>query len=135
MVIRSEVRNWLIEAEADLRRCKRCLEVNDYALSCYLAQQSIEKGLKALIMQLKHEIPRTHDLVKLHNEVKGTIALSADELAELSVVSQYYVTARYPNAGVETPSLSFTEVQARRAYELARKICEFVKREIEGHDC
>ena len=38
---------------------------------------------------------------------------------ELSDVSQYYVTPRYPNAGLHRPSESFTRPQAERALQTA----------------
>lgn len=135
VVIRREVRNWLIEAEMDLKRCEWSLNISDYALSCYLAQQCIEKSFKALIIQVKHELPRTHDLTRLYRELQELIHLSPYELSELSNISQYYVTTHYPNAGIEIPSQSFTEVQARRAYELASKVFRIIKEIIGKYDC
>jgi HEPN domain-containing protein len=40
----------LFEAEKDLERTGKLLNLGDYSLLCFLSQQSIEKALKAAIM-------------------------------------------------------------------------------------
>lgn len=50
-----------------------------------------------------------------------------EALAELS---QYYVTARYPNAGLGLPSKSFSFRQAKRAYIFAERIVKNIEKKI-----
>jgi len=40
----------------------------------------------------------------------------------------YYVTARYPNAGLKKPSQSFSRTQALRAIEVARSVLREIER-------
>ncbi len=135
MTIREEVVNWFEEAKVDLKRCEVNIQLKDYAIACFFAQQCIEKAIKALILQAKHKYMRTHDLTRLYDEISDVIKLSDEEVAILSDISQYYVTTRYPNAGIEIPSRSFTERQAKRAYELALKVFELINKILKQYDC
>ena len=135
MTIREEVFNWFEEARADLRRCKLSIEFKDYAIACFFAQQCIEKCFKALILQVKRKYLRTHDLTRLYSEISEIFNLSDEDIATLTDISQYYITTRYPNAGIELPSKSFTEIQAKRAYEFANKILELTNKILKQYDC
>ncbi|RLF14609.1 MAG: DNA-binding protein, partial [Thermoprotei archaeon] len=63
--------------------------------------------------------PRTHDLTQLHHQLPDHAKLPAATADMLAEVSQYYVTARYPNAGLQRPSESITRTQATRALQIA----------------
>jgi len=85
---------------------------------CYLSQQAIIIGF------LREKPPRTHDLTALYSMVKTMFNLSgkANSLPE-----QYYITTRYPNAGICGPSISFSIVQAERALEVSSYVVGRVK--------
>ena len=119
--MRQEALDWFNEGEMDLQRAHRSLEAEDYSWACFAAHQAIEKAMKALIIGLGRRTPsRTHDLTELFREM-ADLGLEASE-ADLSDLSQYYVTARYPNAGLHRPSLSFTQPQAERAIRIAEEM-------------
>ena len=128
-VVREEALDWLEEAAVDLQRAERLLEMGDHSLSCYLSQQAIEKALKAVMMGVKRRRPpHVHDLTALYSEVRDITPLPEDIEDRLAEISQYYVTARYPNAGLRRPSRSFTKGQAERALEAARRVVEEARR-------
>ncbi len=119
--IREEAYDWFEEAKADFRRAERALNDEDYSLSCYMSQQAIEKTFKALMIGLKHiRPPHVHDLVMLYQYVKNILKLPGEIVSKLPEVSQYYVTTRYPNAGLRRPSISFSKLQAENALEVAQ---------------
>jgi Uncharacterized conserved protein related to C-terminal domain of eukaryotic chaperone, SACSIN len=121
--IRQEALNWLKEANYDLARARRSLADGDCALSAFMSQQAIEKAFKALIIALKCKVPpRTHDLVSLYQEINELIALPKELIDRLPEVSQYYVSARCPNAGLEVPSERINKAQAERALEVAEAV-------------
>ncbi len=126
--VREEAYDWLEEARADLARARRALEGADYSISCFFSQQAIEKALKAIIIGLvRQRPPHMHDLTALYQMAKPALELP-DELVELlPEVSQYYATARYPNAGLRRPSLSFSRTQAQRALEVAERVLKHVE--------
>ena len=119
--MRQEALDWLNEGEMDLRRPRRSLDAEDDSWSCFECNQAVEKIMKALIIGLRRRTPpRTHDLTELYHEVADAgLHVSESELPDLS---QYYVTTRYPNAGLHRPSQSFTRTQAERAIGIAERI-------------
>ncbi len=127
-IVREEAFDWLEEAKMDLQRAVRSLNDRDYSLSCYMSQQAIEKALKALIIGFKHKSPpHVHDLVVLYEHVRNILRLHDNIIERLPEVSQYYVTARYPNAGLRRPSISFSKMQAENALEVARYVVRKVE--------
>jgi len=123
--IRDEVFDWIFEAEKDVERARKLFELGDYSMACSLSQQAIERALRAAVMALLRESPpRVHDLTVLYSMVRGILDLG--EKAELlPEILQYYVTARYPNAGLRRPSIS--RLQAERALGVAVYVVERVK--------
>jgi len=103
-VLREDVHDWVHEAEADLERARKFFELGDYSMVCYLSQQAI------IICFLRERPPRTHDLTALYSMVKTMFNLG--EKAN-SLPEQYYITTRYPNAGIRRPSISFVEFKLR----------------------
>ena len=134
--VRREVINWLREGRADYGRAVRALDSGDYALSVFMSQQACEKALKAAyIALLRTSYPRTHDLVALYRGLESHLKLPNDVVERLPEVSQYYVTARYPNAGLEAPSESISREQAVRALEVAEAVLSEVETRVrEGGD-
>lgn len=132
-MVRREVLSWLKEAQADLGRSVRALEDGDYALSAFMSHQACEKALKALYLAVaKRLYPKTHDLTVLYEGIKEHLRLPEEVVELLTEVSQYYVTARYPNAGLETPSESFSRTQAVRALEVAKRVVSAVEEQVGG---
>ena len=127
-MVRPEVIDWLREAKADLKHAKDCLKLKSYNWACFVAQQSSEKALKAFLMGFTRKRPsHIHDLTKLYAEVKKDITLSKNVVEHLGELSSYYTLARYPNAGLMSPSLGISKLQAERAITIAEKILEAVE--------
>ena len=57
---------WLQFAYDDLKSTKVLLAEGVYNISCFHAQQAVEKLFKALIATYDQPIPRTHNLIRLH---------------------------------------------------------------------
>ena len=122
-VVREEAIDWFEEGRVDLRRARRSLEYGDFSLLCYLSQQAIEKVLKAVLIGVKRvRPPHLHDLTVLYGMICDVLPLPDDIRDRIAEVSQYYVTARCPNAGLMRPSESFSRSQAERALEVARYV-------------
>jgi HEPN domain-containing protein len=89
----------------------------NYDLSCFCAQQSAEKYLKALLAELERPIPKIHDLIKLRILVSDAFPELTLLDPALEVLSVFAVEFRYPGP-------SATKSLARQAYldcELARE--------------
>ncbi|MDI6689719.1 MAG: HEPN domain-containing protein [Actinomycetota bacterium] len=122
---------WLSRAEDDLKFARLGLENAFYAQVCFLAQQSVEKSLKAFLLFNGRLYPKTHKLVELWPlcyEIK-TELLGYEK--EFKVIDGYYIPTRYPDAvpasSVSMPSLG----DAKEALNAAEDVHRIIKRWIE----
>jgi HEPN domain-containing protein len=118
-----EVASWLSILEDDLRVARLALQqdVPIVGPACFHAQQAAEKSLKALMVALDMEVPRSHDVLALVRLVSVRIP-DADHLREpAAVVSAHGVSPRYP--ALVAPS---GPDEARQALVCAERILTWV---------
>ena len=125
---------WLTTAQDDLQSAEILNRNGKFPQACFYAQQAGEKALKALYFRNDIE-PWGHSLVKLEMEFSsggaGTEALRnlGKEFRELD---RYYIPTRYPDSlPGTTPAEAYGSADAESAVASARKIVEFVKKQIE----
>ena len=125
--IRSEVLDWLHEAQEDLEVAGELLELGRFSHACFLAQQAAEKAFKALVLAELRRYERSHDLTELYDLVSRRLPLPEDVVSHLPTLSTYYLVARYPNAGLRRPSLAIGRRQAEEAVEVAGRVLRAIK--------
>lgn len=103
--MKEESKNWLMQAEADFRTAENSLKSKDYYASVFWSQQSIEKCLKAVIIDKKGELVKIHDLVILGR----IIPLPSDLSGKIKSISGAYLEIRYGIIGDEIPAKKFKE--------------------------
>jgi len=124
--MKPEVEKWWKQAERDLKSAKNSFKSKDYYVSSLLAQQSVEKALKALYIKKFNELIKTHDLVFLANKIK-----LAEELIELcDKLSKVYIETRYPDASGRLPSETFSKEDSLNHINIAEEIIKWIKKEI-----
>ena len=87
-------RQWFELALLDLEGAKGAFSVETYNIACFLSQQAVEKGTKALLAVRGEKIRREHAIAQLLPE-------DLDErLADLNPakLDGYYLATRYPEA-------------------------------------
>lgn len=122
---------WLDKAEDDLSFAKDVLEdgKNRYDYICWLAEQAVEKYLKALLIKNKGRLDvsdKTHNLVYLASALKSFNFNLENFQKDLRWFSEIYLPARYPDTG----EVEFSKVDAQEAIEKAQEIIEFIKSQI-----
>lgn len=92
-----EARRWWRYANEDLWAAGLMVENADFAprLACALAQQAVEKGIKAALVCVGIGIPRHHNLNALRNLLPDDW-LARAEHPDLSSLTYWAVEARYP---------------------------------------
>jgi HEPN domain-containing protein len=129
--VRPEALDWLAEAKADFRHAMQAYRSDSHNWACFAAEQAAEKAIKAfLIGVLRKRLIHTNDLTALHRQTRGRLKMLQVTTNGLAELSAYYTGARYPNSGLNRPSVSITATQARRAIRTARGVLAVVKREI-----
>ena len=115
---------WWRQAIEDLVSAKANIAPGRYYISALMAQQAVEKALKAPIIAKSGELVKSHDLVHLAAKVclpQGLVDL-CDGL------SKVYLTARYPDAYGDIPSESFTHDDAVSDIKAAEEVIAWVKK-------
>ncbi len=84
---------------------------------CFLAQQCVEKYLKAWLQEMNIPIVRTHNLTELLELISPTIPEWRAWKAELSKLSDFAVDTRYP---AQTPSTNDVERSMQTCEEVRK---------------
>ncbi len=94
----AEAARWLRFAREDLQTAQMLLRDRASLVprhACWLAQQSAEKAIKALLVRADVDFPRTHDLDRLW-QLLSPAERAAIPSHELSSLSEWAVESRYP---------------------------------------
>ncbi|MEX2725068.1 MAG: HEPN domain-containing protein [Candidatus Freyarchaeota archaeon] len=124
----AEAKRWLSQAIQDLDDAKFNHSGKRYNVACFLAQQSVEKALKAYLFMKGAEEVWGHSTAELCKDAKNFDPEFSTIESNASSLDKYYIPTRYPNAlpgGI--PSQAFDEEDAKRAISLAEKIINFIK--------
>jgi HEPN domain-containing protein len=92
-------REWVLKAENDFKAASQLLRSRKALVPdavCFLCQQSVEKYLKARLVEAGLAFPRTHDLLQLLNLCLPVEPLWAAFGQRLDAMSDYAVDFRYP---------------------------------------
>jgi len=103
--MQNNARDWLLRAKSNLEHARR---VNKEDLSayggyifyeelCFGLQQCVEKSLKAILIHLNIEFPKTHAISKLIELLKENAQEYPDSLLDAVDLTVYAVDARYPS--------------------------------------
>jgi len=127
--VSDESRRWLRFSLEDLSEAKRLVSNEEYIPrhACWLAQQSVEKALNAILIFLQIDFPRKHDLDALRNLIPDGWKIR-EEHPDLAELTEWAVLARYPG---DWPDPSPTD--ARRAVKQARSVWETIAGEFSDH--
>jgi HEPN domain-containing protein len=125
----AEVRRWLRYAEEDLLAAEAALEAKGMAPrhACWLAQQSAEKAIKAVLIFLQIDFPRRHDLDALRNLVPAGWQVRESN-PDLTGLTEWAVEARYPGEWPEA-----VKIDASAAAQQARAVWASVCADLAAH--
>jgi len=96
---REQAKLWYRQGVYDLRMAERNLEIGGYNVAAFLAQQSVEKLLKAAYLLEEKPIPRTHHL----DELAKPLGLPEELYYEVISLTLDYALSRYPDVIGEVP--------------------------------
>jgi len=116
--MREEINNWLKQANKDFDVAEKNFQIDEYYSATFWCQQSIEKGLKAVILMRTKEKPLGHSLVQL-----GKLARVPDDfISKLKKLSPQYFLSRYPDASEDVPFELYDKKIAKEFLDIGREI-------------
>lgn len=91
---------WILYAKADLDAAKRLLDSEKptrwtYLLALWHCHQTIEKGLKMIIIKKEKELLKIHDLQRLSQVAE--LKLTEEQRLLIADLNGYYLRSRYPD--------------------------------------
>lgn len=90
------VKEWFSFAKEDFKLASLGLESGIIPeLLCFHAQQSVEKAIKALLLQYDQDFPKTHNIQILLSQLSFFIEIP-DQVMRAETLTDYAVTTRYP---------------------------------------
>lgn len=114
---------WLKRGGDDLKSLEILIKYPEGPPStgCFLAQQAVEKFLKALRTFAGLDPKRTHDLIELATPLAKSYPEIKEFYEDFLSLNQYYIETRYPG---DYPEFVWSE--CRKAHDVALKIKDFV---------
>ncbi len=125
--MKKQAKGWLDAAFDDLRVIEEILSEDDLThMVAFHSQQAIEKAFKAILEEQELNVPKTHDLIPLHNLIKNSIDIDI-EIDLLQQINSLYIGARYPSDLGLLPDGKPSKEIAKQMYLLAKEIVEHIK--------
>lgn len=120
-------RDWMRQAEADLRHAEHASEDGDFEWSCFASQQAAEKALKAVFLGRGGEA-WGHTLTVLVGNLRGQLPVPDGLVDAAKRLDKHYIPTRYPNGFDEgAPTDFYTADEAARAITDGRLIVHFCR--------
>ncbi len=98
----TEAQAWLRFALSDVRSARSLLTVldSDPNTVCVLAQQGVEKALKAVLVHAGVRVARTHDLLELRSSIGTMLEIRLTD-HDLISLTDWMIKGRYPGDWTE----------------------------------
>jgi HEPN domain-containing protein len=117
-------RDWLDQAERDLRRARIDIQFEFWEWACFTTQQAAEKAVKALLMNWGIAV-WGHAITPMLGRLEGVQAPET-VVSDAQLLDAYYIPSRYPNGFPEgKPADYFNKRKAEEAVDAAAEIIRF----------
>ena len=113
---------WYKQAKHDLEMAGKNIVIGGYDVAAFLAQQSVEKMLKAAILFEGKPLPRTHYV----DELARTLQLPESIIDNVLDLAPDYTLARYPDVADRVPYAEYNKDLAAEKVEKARSVFDFL---------
>ena len=129
--MKKQAEDWILLADKDLYAAEIIIG-NEHPLTNIVAfhcQQTVEKYLKAFLIEKNIPLIKTHDLIKLNGMIKEIKDLDIDE-KKLITINEVYIESRYPGELGLMPDSIPTNEQAMEFIEFAKEVKEIINNEL-----
>ncbi len=123
-------KDWFLQAERDLNQAEASKTEGRHEWACFAAQQSAEKAVKALHLELGQEA-WGHVIARLLQELP--LEVPKDLVEKSKVLDNFYIPTRYANGHPEGPPFEhYGSLQSEEAIRYAGEILDFVRSKMAG---
>lgn len=119
---------WMTAAEDDLETVAEIVDNPRLThMVAFHAQQSIEKGFKAVLEAHDRNVPNIHNLITLYGRVDAYLPDQEIDEDILDRLNQLYIDARYPGERGLLPEGKPSQEDARRLFAFAEAVFGIVR--------
>ncbi len=123
-------KDWFAQAESDLEFAKTAASTGHHEWAAFIAQQSAEKAVNALVQALRGAV-RGHSITEILRSLPPPVSVSQEVLQSAQALDKVYVTSRYPNGFASgRPADYFNGADSQEFLDHARRIVEFCRSQI-----
>lgn len=125
------IKNWLFFAEQDLKVAQISFKESLFTNVCFHSQQAVEKSLKALLLNKKRNLPKTHDLMFLFEKIITFEPQLSSFKRHCEFLNQFYLPTRYPDTlPGSLPQGLPNQEDSQEALKFAQEIFEFTQEKL-----
>jgi HEPN domain-containing protein len=125
--MRPEIERLLKQADRDFDNARKNVPIQAYEVAAFLAEQAVEKYLKAVwVITKKEPAPHTHAFTELGNG----LGVPADLRRHLADLTSDYTITRYPDAANAVPYELYDETTARTKIQNAESVITWLRQKI-----
>jgi len=124
--MREEIRDWIIQGEADFRKAKILFEASEYDGVAFYSHQVIEKMLKALYMKNLKKSKAGHSIIHIAKELN----VSENLFEKIKKINPEYLISRYPDIAGVAPVDYYSKDMVIDYISIAEEIIIWVKKQI-----
>ena len=125
-LMKPEIERWWKQAEADYESAKSTITAQKYYVAAFLCQQAVEKALKALYIQEKKNLLKTHSVSRLSKELN----IPENLAVKIALLEPIYQQTRYPDIADNIPSEEFEESDAQEALRTTEEVLEWTRKKL-----
>lgn len=120
---RAVAAKWLKQALHDLEMAGRNVGIGGYDTAAFLAHQSVEKLLKALLAAQGRAVPKMHFI----DELAGQLDLPPEVQVHVDGLTADYMLSRYPDVSDQVPYEQYDEALANEKVRAASSVFALLK--------
>ena len=125
--MRKEIENWHLQSQKDFVAAENALNSGDFFASVFWCQQSVEKGMKSLILlKSKDKFVPEHSLISLSKKIK----MPEKFQGFLKKLSPQYFLARYPDASEDVPFELYDKDLTKEFIIKSGEILSWIKKQL-----
>ena len=121
LIMKEEVKRWIKQSKEEFDTAKINFEARKYFSAAFWCQQSIEKGLKALLIIKTADFPKIHDLTRLAKLNNAPIRI----LELCSKINPAYTASRYPDSPKE-----YSKKECEEIIDISQEVLQWIKKSL-----
>ncbi|BBG23378.1 HEPN domain-containing protein [Sulfuracidifex tepidarius] len=128
-----EYKKWMVQAKEDLKTAEILHENGRYYASVFFCHQSVEKGLKALLIKGRKDPGKTHSLSDLLEMIETDLGIQVPTRVEKAVnqILPHYTLSRYPDVSDSLPSRIYDVETSERIMRSCKEVLEWLNQSLQ----